>query len=323
VVGAGAAGLGLLAGCGRLPWQAPPPRVPRIGFLSGSSQELQLGAEPFLQGLHDYGYVEGQNLTIEWRFADGVFDRMPGLAADLVRLGPDAIVVPAAIDALVVSQATSTVPIVVGGSGGDLVQAQLAGSLAHPGGNVTGLSTPHVSLTGKRLQLLTGAVPNLSVLAVLDNPDVSTVTPENYEAFARTLGVRLLYLDVRAHEEFEQAFEVAASAQAGGLYTGSGPLFSRNRARIIALAAAHQLPAMFAWKGFVVDGGLMAYEHRLTDSYRRTAYYVDRILKGANPADLPVEQPMTFDFVVNLKTARELGITFPNEIMLQVTEVIQ
>jgi putative tryptophan/tyrosine transport system substrate-binding protein len=195
-------------------------------------------------------------------------------------------------------------------------------SLARPGGNITGLNTPRVSLTGKRLQLLIEAVPGLSRVAVLSDT-VSSLVSADYESFARTLGVQLLPLEVRAPDELESAFEAATSEHVGGLYVQLLPLLSSNRARVVALAAEHRLPAMYGGRVFVDDGGLMTYEHRIADSHRRSAYYVDRILRGVKPADLPVEQPMRFDFILNLKTAQALGITFPNEIMLQVTEVIQ
>jgi putative ABC transport system substrate-binding protein len=334
VLGAGISGAALLLGCGRLPWQGqeqPPERLARIGYLAASSRELTNGTEAFLQGMADHGYVEGRNLTIEWRFADGMFGRMPDLAAELVRLQPEVIVVPHGSDALVVSNATSAIPIVVAETGGDLVSFGLATSLAHPGGNVTGMNTPNLPLTGKRLQLLTEAMPGLSRVAALFDPTMlgilptesGSLTPEDYERFAQTLGVSLLRVDARAPEELESAFEAASRGHADALFVPGQSLMGRNRARIIALAAGHRLPAMYGSRAFVEDGGLMSYEHRIADSHRRAASYVDRILKGARPADLPVEQPMRFDFVVNLSTARALGITFPNEIMLQVTEVIQ
>jgi putative tryptophan/tyrosine transport system substrate-binding protein len=327
VQGAGVAGFGLLAGCGRLPFrssseaQQPTPYA-HIGYLSASSQGLSFGTTAFLQGLGEYGYTEAQNLTIAWRFADGLFDRMPELAADLVRRQPRLIVVPASSDARVVSQATATIPIVVAGTSGDLVAEGLAESLAHPGKNVTGLSVPTAALTGKRLQLLTEAVPGISRIAVLVTTTGSRVATD-YEAMARALGVQAVHLDVSVPEDFGRAFEAAASAHAEGLYTSGPALFSRNRGMIIALAAQHQLPAMFAYRAFVEDGGLMSYEHRLSDSHRRAAYYVDRILKGANPADLPIEQPREFEFVINLKTAQALGLTIPPHVLLQATEVIQ
>jgi putative ABC transport system substrate-binding protein len=160
-------------------------------------------------------------------------------------------------------------------------------------------------------------------MAVLDSRNLSTLTPEDYEPFARTLGVELLYLDVQAPEELDKAFDAATSQRVDGLYVSGPSLFNRNRARILALAAERRLPAMYVYRAFVEDGGLMAYQHRIVDSWRRAAYFVDKILKGTKPADLPIEQPMTFEFVVNMKTAQALGITFPNEIMLQVTELVQ
>jgi len=336
VVGASGAGLGLVAGCGRLPWQetaqaSRTARFARIGCLLAATPDAQAERlQAFQQGLATYGYLEGRDITLEVRYANGALDRMPALAAELVALPVAVIVTGATAFAEVVRQVTSTIPIVVAGSGGDLVNSGLAASLAHPGGNVTGLSIP-TELEGKRLQLLTQTASGISRVAVLRDASASeqfqalahTTKQSFYEGFARVLGIQLQVLNVGSPEDIESAFAAATEDRAEGLWVPTTPLIAIQRQRIIALAAKHRLPAVYGRREYVEDGGLMSYEPRITGLWQRAAYYVDRILKGAHPADLPVEQPMVFDFVVNMKTARDLGITFPNEILLQVTEVIE
>jgi putative ABC transport system substrate-binding protein len=328
VLGAGAASLGLVVGCGRLPWQGTAPvqqssPVPRIGFLLGATPDFTADVrDAFRQGLADHGYVDGRDLAIEWRFADGSLDRTPALAAELVALPVTVIVVQGSVSAQVFQRLTSTIPIVVAGGGlSDLVDDGLAASYARPGGQVTGLSIP-TQLAGKRLQLLTQAAPGIARVAVLRDAYTSSQNVD-YEGFAQSLGLRLEFVDVGRPEELDGALAAATRERADGLDVTAGALLSAQRGRIIAFATEHRLPAMYGRRESVADGGLMSYEPRRTELYRRAAYYVDRILKGAKPADLPVEQPMIFEFVVNLKTAQALGITFPNEIMLQVTEVVQ
>jgi putative tryptophan/tyrosine transport system substrate-binding protein len=327
VVSAGVVGVsasaGLLAGCSGLPWQAS--RVARIGFLAAvTPTTLEHNIQAFRQGLADRGYVEGQNVVIEWRFAEGTYDRVPALAAELVSLPVDAIVVAGSVDARVASEATNTIPIVVAGSGTtDLVEDGLAASLSRPGGNVTGLNNPSADLDGKRLQLIMEAVPGVSRVAVLSDANTGSLRRDLYEAYAQALGVQVQLLGVADPGELKALFEAAAKERADALSVRTSPLTTTYQARILTLAAEHRLPAMYGTRRFVDEGGLMSYQARITDLYYRAAYFVDRILKGAKPADLPLEQPMTYEFVVNLKTARELGLTFPDEIMLQVTEVIQ
>jgi putative ABC transport system substrate-binding protein len=323
VLGAGAGGLGLLAGCGRLPGQAAPAaRIHRIAYLtanppSGPDDARQAA---FRQGMRDLSYVEGQNLIIERRYASG-FDRLADPAAELARLQPDVILVAAAAIARAVLAATTMIPIVSAGAG-DLVTNGPAASHARPGGNVTGLSTP--DLTGKQLQLFREAVPSLARVAVLFDPtNPEGGRRESYEAAAHTLGLQLQFMGAGGPEDLERGFETATHEHADGVFLSSGSVTSNNQKRIAELALQSRLPSMWPQSEAVGGGGLMAYGPNRADQYRRAAYYVDRILKGASPADLPVEQPMTFEFVVNMKTARELGITFPNEIMLQVTEAIQ
>jgi putative ABC transport system substrate-binding protein len=319
----GAAGLGLLAGCGRLPWQAQQPvRVPRIGFLASISATEYL--QGFRQGLRERGYLEGQNIEIEVRLAEGEYERLPALAAELVRLQVD-VIVAATVPAIEAAHdATGAIPIVMSVTV-DPVATGTVTSLARPGGNVTGLSMMAPVLAGKQLELLQEAVPGLSQVAVLWNPTNPGTVPQlrEVEVAAGALGVRLQPVEVRGPNELEGAFVTMTQEQLDGLIVIVDAIFLDHRAQIAELAAKWRLPAVYGLREHVEAGGLMSYSANISDMFRRAAYYVDRILKGAKPADLPVEQPMTFDFVVNLKTAQALGITFPNEIMLQVTEVIQ
>jgi putative tryptophan/tyrosine transport system substrate-binding protein len=243
----------------------------------------------------------------------------------LVRLQPDVILVPGVAAARAVLAVTTTIPIVSAGVGApDLVASKLAASHARPGGTVTGLSTP--SLDGKQLQLLQEAVPTLTRVAILFDRATDRAQPvgrEPFEAAARTLGLELQFLGTSRPEDLEPVFDTATRNHADGLLVGTGGVLGGNLTRIAELAIQHRLPSIWQLSDAVDRGGLMAYAPNRVAQYRRAAYYVDRILKGAKPADLPVEQPMTFDFVVNMKTAQALGIVFPHEIMLQVTEVIQ
>jgi ABC-type uncharacterized transport system substrate-binding protein len=328
VLGAGAAGVGLLAGCGRLPFQQPPPtavKVYRLGFLSSTNPTAQAGnLDIFRQALGELGYVEGQNLIIEYRWGDGSNARLVEPAAELARLPVDLIVVSASVAAQIAREATTTVPIVLGGSGPDPVALGLAASYARPGGNVTGVANLVTQLTGKRLQLLKEAAPAISRVAVFW--DYATFGPFPAEAWGRdaeAVAVQLHPMVLRGPEEIDGAFETAAREGADALLLNPGVLANENRARIIELAARLRWPAMYDRRGYVDEGGLMAYDASLTETWRRAAVYVDKILKGANPAELPIEQPMRFDFTVNLTTAEALSLTFPESIRLQVTEVIR
>jgi putative ABC transport system substrate-binding protein len=333
VVGAGAAGLGLLGGCGRWPWQAEAPaKVYRIGWLiSGPAESTSPpapGASPnhdaFRQGLADYGYVVGQNVAIEYRATDQGLERLRELAAELVGLPTD-VIVASATAAVAAKQATDTIPIVFWG-GGDPVVLGLVPSLAYPGGNVTGVSADvQGALIGKRLELLKEAAPGIARVGILvdANTTMRVLNMQAAAAAAGALGLELQVLGVRSSDDLVGAFEMAVQAHVDGLLFVATALLAPNHAQIAELALRHRLPTISQAREVAEAGGLMAYGASLPALSRRGAYYVDRILRGAKPADLPVEQPMTFDFVVNLKTARELGITFPNEIMLQVTDVIQ
>ncbi len=318
------AGLGLLSGCGQLPFPAQQPaRLPRIGVLYLGSPGPTPLVEAFQQGLHELGYVEGQNILIEWRYGEDRVDRFPDLAAELVRLNVDLIVVSGAA-AQAAKQATGSIPIVVAVTG-DLVGTGLAASLAHPGGNVTGLTTLAPELIGKRLELVKQAVPGLSRLAVLWNPREQAMALEIGEAkvAARTLGVELQTLEARDPGDLDGAFEAALGEGVEALVLVLTAFFISNRPRVVELAAKSRLPAMSGEPDFARAGGLMAYGPSLADMWRRAATYVDKILKGAKPADLPIEQPTKFDFVINLKTAQALGLTIPQEVLMQATEVIR
>jgi putative ABC transport system substrate-binding protein len=298
--------------------------VPRIGWLEHNpAPDPSPAREGFRQGLQELGYIEGQNILVEYRLTEGQGAQPPDAAAALAQLPVD-VMVATVTTVEAARQATRMIPIVIVYPG-DPVRDELVASLARPAGNVTGLSYFAAQLSQKRLELLSQTVPGLSRVAVLQDANRSATvrTDADLEVAAQALRVRLQRLDVREPGDWEAAFESATSERADALLLSGGTFFFPQRARLVALAAQYGLPTMYWAADSVHAGGLMAYAPDIAASYRRAAYYVDRILKGAKPADLPVEQPMTFDFVVNLKTARELGITFPNEIMLQVTEVVQ
>jgi putative ABC transport system substrate-binding protein len=294
----------------------PAGKVPRIGFLVAASASDSAYArliEAFRQGLRDLGYVEGRNIVIEYRYAGEKYERLPALAAELVRLKVDVIVSHGTPGPLAAKQATSAIPIVMT-SAGDPVGSGLVSSLVRPGGNVTGLSLMVPELGGKRLQLLKEILPGLSRVAVLWNaavPYASLVARET-EATATMLGVQLQSLVVRGPDDF-----------AGALTAVEDPLTITKRTQIVDFAAKSRLPAIYGVKEFVDAGGLMSYGANLADLYRRAATYVDKILKGAKPADLPVQQPTKFEFVINLKTAKALGLTIPPSVLLRADEVIQ
>jgi putative ABC transport system substrate-binding protein len=323
---AGTAGLGLVVGCGRLPWQGQAaPKVPRVGVL-GEHSPGDPFHEAFRQGLQELGYLEGQNLALEYRYAHGLTDRIPERTLELLDLNLDVLVVGGGIAALAAKAQTATVPIVFT-TVGDPVGSGLVASLARPGGNVTGLSNNvgAFALSGKQLDLLKTAVPQVTRVAVLYHPYTliwRTALNELREA-ARPLAVDLQELEVRQPAELASAFSALAAWGVGAVVILSDPMLGNELAQLARLAAEKHLPAIYPRREFAEAGGLMAYGPNFSDNWRRAPYYVDRILKGTKPADLPVEQPREFDFVVNLKTAQALGITFPHEILLQVTEVIQ
>jgi len=301
-------------------------RIPRIGWLGGPTREsAQPFVQPFLQGLKDLGWIEGQNIIIEWRFAGGQAERLPGLAAELVRLNVELIVVPSTPTAMAAKNATTTIPLVSVG-GNDPVALGLVASLARPGGNITGLTTSlGPEIAGKQLDLLKGAAPSISRMAALWNP----ATPGNAlalreaEAAARGLGVELHPLEARGASNFDGAFAAMTTRRSGALLVLADVMFVTHRVRLARLAAKNRLPAMYPQKEFVRDGGLMSYGANNTDNFRRAAIYVDKILKGARPADLPIERPTKFELVINLKTAKALGLTIPPSLLQRADEVIQ
>ena len=306
-----------------------PKKVPRIGYLSSVDAANEFTRfEAIRLALRERGHIEGQNITTEYRYAEGKADRYPELVAELVRLKVDIIVVPGGdIPIRAAKNATKTIPIVMVGQGLDPVEAGLVESLAHPGGNVTGITNLGTELGGKRLELLKEAVPKLSRVAVLYDPatpgDVLQVEQVLPDA-ARALRLTLQPWEVRAADGFEKVFAALNKQRPGGLYVpGSGPLMRANRNRIADFALKSRLPSMYNGRASVEAGGLMSYGADLAESYRRVAYYVDRILKGAKPADLPVEQPMKFEFVINLKTAKQIGLTVPQSVLYRADKVIK
>ena len=302
-----------------------PAKIRRIGLLSPlSPADAALWHQAFRLGLRDLGWVEGKNISIEYRYAEGRSDRLPDLAADLVRFKVEVIIVPAASAALAAQKVTTAIPIVIAAVG-DPVALGLVESLARPGGNVTGLSTMSVEMVGKRLELLKEMVPKLSRVAVLWNPQGagSTLNWKEIQLPARQLGVQLHSLEVRSPNDFAQAFEDATKARAGALAVMPDQMFTANLKRIAVLATKSRLPSIFHISEFADAGGLAAYGVDRDDLYRRAATFVDKILKGAKPSDLPIDQATKFELVVNMKTAKALGLTFPNSILVQATKVIE
>jgi len=298
-----------------------PKKVPRIGWLT---LNYPARSEAFRQGLRDLGYIEGKNIAIEFRNAEAKLDRLPSLASELVGLKVDLIVVlePPAVRA--VMDATKTIPIVIR-STDDPVEAGFVASLARPGGNVTGLTSISGELYGKRLGLLQETVRGLSRVAVLWNPDFPSGPQrfKNIEAQAKPLGIQLGSSEARRAEDFESAFRAAVKGRAQALITLRNPLIISQQQRIAELAAKNRLPAVYDDREFVEAGGLMSYGTNLADLYRRAATYVDKILKGAKPADLPVEQPMKFELIINLKAAKQIGLTIPPNVLARADRVIR
>ena len=302
-------------------------KVYRIGLLGGSPPNSPGGRrawERFFQGMRELGYVEGQNILVEGRFYGDHTERLPALAAELVQLKVDVIVAGAAPAPEAAQRATTTIPIVMV-IHSDPVGSGLVASLAKPGKNVTGLSTLGPELVGKRLQLLKEAVPGISRVAVLSNPtDTSqALLLREAQVAARSLKVQLQVLEARAPSDFAGAFSAMTKERAGGVIIFTSSMFYNERTRIAELATRSRLPAIYSVKDFAEAGGLMAYGVNLGESFRRAATYVDKILKGAKPADLPVEQPTKFDFFINLKTAKALGLTIPPSLLGRADEVIQ
>jgi putative ABC transport system substrate-binding protein len=326
MLGAGAAGLALLVGCG-LPFSQPrqPAKVHRLGYLTGATATADARfLEAFRQGLGDLGYAEGRDFTLETRFADGQVERSPDLAAELVRLPVDLIVTGGTATPRSAKNATNTIPIVLAWSD-DAVRFGLVASLARPGGNITGLTTITTQLNGKRLELLKEAFQGTSRIGVLWNPAIRERASEfpDVEVAARALGLQAVSLEAREVSELEPAFEAAARERAAALLILDNALTNSNRNLVVGLATKSRLPMMSAAREFADAGGLMAYGPDRVDQFRRAASFVDKILKGASPSDLPIEQPTKFEYVINLKTAEALGISIPQSVLAQATEVIR
>jgi putative ABC transport system substrate-binding protein len=298
-------------------------KIPRIGFLSASRPQPQ--HEAFRQGLRELGYVEGQNIVIEWGFAEGNLDRVSHHAVELVRLTVDVIVTGGPSATRAAKEATSTIPIVMAFDN-DPVGNGFIASLARPSGNITGLSTLAPEISGKQLELLTEIVPKLSRVAIMG----TSTQPGNAQALRETelaagsLGVKLQYLDVLGPKDIETAFRAAGKGRAAAVLMLVPPrVASSKRKEIAELAVKNRLPAIYPFPEFVEDGGLMSYGVSFTDLFRRAATYVDKILKGAKPADLPVEQPKKFEFIINLKAAKQIGLTIPPNVLARADKVIK
>jgi putative ABC transport system substrate-binding protein len=302
-----------------------PTTVHRIGFLWNSSPSFTHHfLEAFRRGLHERGYVEGTHFTIESRYAEGNPDRLPGLAAELVGLQVAVIVTAGAQAIQAVKQATSTIPVVIAASS-DPVEMGFVTSLARPGENLTGLSLSAPELSGKRLELLKEAVPAIAHVAVLANPANPNTVAQLRETqhAAQALQVQLHLVEVRSPHELDKAFSAIRNVPADALIVLLDPLFMSQRARLVELTATSRLPAMYGFREDVETGALMAYGPSFPDLFRRAATYVDKILKGAKPGDLPVEQPTKYELILNLKTAKELGITLPPTLLILADEVIR
>ena len=316
--------LGGAAAAWPLAARAQQPKLPTIGFLGANSPSLQSQwTAAFVQRLRELGWIEGRNLTIEYRWAEGRFDRSPALAAELVQRKVDVIVTHATANVVAAMQATSLIPIVFAAVA-DPVGNKLVASLARPGGNVTGLSNQIPDLAGKRLELLRELVPGLRRLAMMVHVGVSNVVMEmgEVQAAGRTLGLDVVVLEIRRAEDIPPAID-ALQGRADAIYVQSDPLFTSNRVRLNSLALSERWPTIHGVREQVEAGGLISYGTNLTDLFRRSGDFVDKILRGTKPGDIPVEQPTKFDLVVNLITARALGLTVPPTLLARADEVIE
>ncbi len=301
-------------------------KVPHIGWLGGPTREsADAFVREFQRGLKDLGWVEGQNIVIEWRFGGGRAEQLPDLAAELVRLCVDLIVAPSTPTIFAAKNATKAIPIVMV-SGGDPVGLGLVASLARPGGNITGLtSTVGPEIAGKQLELLKETVPKISRMAVLWNPTTpgNALALREAEIAARALRVELQLLEARRLNDFESAFAAMSTKGAGALLVLGDVMFTTYRIRLANLAVKSRLPAIYGARQFVDEGGLMSYGANVLDNFRRAAVYVDKILKGAKPGDLPIERSTKFELVINLNTAKALGLTIPPSVLRRADEIIQ
>jgi putative tryptophan/tyrosine transport system substrate-binding protein len=300
-----------------------PKNVPRIGFLAPATRTgYQHQTDAFLQGLRELGYVEGQNIVIEYRWADGNFERLPELAAELVRLKVDVIVAPGVQAVRAAKQSTTTIPVIFP-TVGDAVASGLVASLARPGGNITGLTILSPELSGKRLELLKEAFPRLSRVAVLLDPRQPPLSFKEAQTAGKSLGLKLQFLEVRDAADVESVFSAMSRARADALITLPHPFLQVHQRQILELVAKSRVPAMYQAADWVERGGLMSYGPDHLDNYRRATVFVDKILKGTKPADLPVEQPKKFEFVINLKAAKQIGLTIPPNVLARADKVIR
>jgi len=303
----------------------PLAKVPRIGFLSGVSQPaISARTEAFSQGLRDLGYIEGKNIIIEWRYADGKFERLNALAAELVRLKTDIIVSAAPIVTRPLKEATKTIPIIMAFDD-DPIGNGFVASLARPGGNITGLSNLSPEISGKQIEILKETLPKLERVAVLgsSNRPGNAQSVKEIELAAAVFRVKLLYVDVQNFADIEPAFRTVGRGRADSAIVLGGPVINSRRNQVANLAVKNHLPTISPRGEFVEAGGLMTYGSNVNELFRRAATYVDKILKGAKPADLPVEQPTKFELVINLKTAKQIGLTIPPNVLARADKVIK
>jgi putative ABC transport system substrate-binding protein len=317
-----------LMGYGAIAAAQQPKKVPRIGYLSNNDPARESArAEAIRLALRERGHIDGQNIAIEYRYAEGKVDRFAELAAELVRLKVDIIVVAGGTRYVQAAKnATKTIPIVMTGAGIDPVEAGLVESLARPGGNITGLTQLTRELGGKRLELFKEAVPKLARVAVLYDPAVPASVlnvKEDLPVAARALRLTVRSWEIRAADGFDKVFAALSKERPDGLYLTGGPVLNANLKRTVGFALKNRLPSMYNRREDVDAGGLIYYGPDFADVYRRVAYYVDRILKGAKPADLPVEQPTKFEFVINQKTAKQIGVTIPPDLLARATKIIR
>jgi putative ABC transport system substrate-binding protein len=317
-------GLGVLLASPLVARAQPAEKVPRVGFLLGFSPGPSREVDAFQRGLRELGYIEGQNIAIEYRYARGQVERLPDLAAELVRLKPDVIVAPYTPPALAAKRATTTIPIVFAVVA-DAIGAGLIANLARPGGNITGLTSTGAELGGKRLELLKHVVSKVSRVAVLYNPaDQSNVLVlKQLQESAPNLGLTLQPLAIRGPGDFEGAFSATTRERTHAMFGAPGVLTSEHKEVLVGLAAKRRVPALWGHREFVDAGGLMSYAVNFYDQIRQTAVYVDKILKGARPGDLPVEQPTKYELVINLRTAKALRLTIPQSVLLQADQVLE
>jgi putative tryptophan/tyrosine transport system substrate-binding protein len=313
----------LLLGTVSLAHAQQPKKVSRIGFLSPTSDDSRV--EAFRQGLRELGYVDGQNITIEYRWADGKFDKLPDLASELVRLKVDVVVAVVTQASLAAKKATATIPIVMIAVA-DPLGSGLVSSLARPGANITGTSSMTAEVVGKQLELLKETLTKISRVAALwnpANPVFQAIQRKEAEAVARALGLQLHILEARGADEIDRAFTTMAKKNMKALLVLNDPVFTAHRKQISDLSAKHRLPSVSGTWEYPAVGGLMAYGPSFPDMYRRAAIYVDKILKGTKPAELPVEQPTKFELVINLKTAKQIGLTIPPNVLARADRVIR